>query len=296
MQTYTEKVKSEKAATMEEMPKTNGSTIKEVKEQVKPRSTAFKPRPTLLIDIAPVDEEKKFTPKETAKPSETPEPMLQQLLINTEASAERTEFSKRKWQLAALVLVMLFIPIGILAGWLYVGMNSASSGRGRMMIENTTLKEEIESAGARITGLRGEIEILMNRNIELVGENAKLKSELQTAGERSIAAAEPVVRKEQARPVEQEAAAKATPMQRPRFDTVQITPAFEAKVEKLDTGRIESIRKGTYPKGSSKTELIVALGEPNRIYRARGYEQLLYFNRTPGRFWFMDEHLIQTSN
>jgi hypothetical protein len=63
----------------------------------------------------------------------------------------------------------------------------------------------------------------------------------------------------------------------------------------LDAGRIEAIRKGTFPKGAAKGELIAALGEPDRIYKSRGYEQYVYFDKKPGRVWFIGNWLVQTS-
>lgn len=50
--------------------------------------------------------------------------------------------------------------------------------------------------------------------------------------------------------------------------------------------RIGTIRKGLYPKNMTKDELIASLGEPDRIYKGQVYEQLVYFNHTPRRFWF----------
>lgn len=50
--------------------------------------------------------------------------------------------------------------------------------------------------------------------------------------------------------------------------------------------RIGYIRKGLYPKDMTKDELIASLGEPDRTYKGRVYEQLVYFNHAPRRFWF----------
>jgi hypothetical protein len=35
------------------------------------------------------------------------------------------------------------------------------------------------------------------------------------------------------------------------------------------------------------------MGEPDRVYNARGYEQLVYFGKKPGRFWLTGGHVTQ---
>jgi hypothetical protein len=35
------------------------------------------------------------------------------------------------------------------------------------------------------------------------------------------------------------------------------------------------------------------MGEPDRVYNARGYEQLVYFGKNPGRFWLIDGHVVR---
>jgi hypothetical protein len=69
--------------------------IDDVKGRLKYQSSPFNPKATLLLDVLPAESVK---PVEAGS-SESPEGLLQQLLMNTEASAQRTQFSKRKWQL-----------------------------------------------------------------------------------------------------------------------------------------------------------------------------------------------------
>jgi hypothetical protein len=69
------------------------------------------------------------------------------------------------------------------------------------------------------------------------------------------------------------------------FPSAQSAPA--------PTGRIEVKKKSTYSRGTTKNELISALGEPDRVYKSRGYEQLVYFGRNPGRFWLVNEQVVQ---
>jgi hypothetical protein len=45
--------------------------------------------------------------------------------------------------------------------------------------------------------------------------------------------------------------------------------------------------------GTTKAELMAAMGEPDRVYNARGYEQLVYFGKNPGRFWLIDGHIVR---
>jgi hypothetical protein len=126
-----------------------------------------------------------------------------------------------------------------------------------LQAENRSIKEKFNVAGTQIAGLKGEIEILLNRNIELAGENSQLKSL-----KKSVIVPAPVV-------------------------TETIQPA--------ENPRIEAIRKGTYPEGTTKDELISALGEPDRVYKSEKYEQLVYFGKKPGRFWFADKWLVRTA-
>ena len=53
-----------------------------------------------------------------------------------------------------------------------------------------------------------------------------------------------------------------------------------------EQGRLASIAKGTYPQDMTRKELVASLGEPDRVYMGKGYEQLVYFDRSPCRFWF----------
>ena len=70
-----------------------------------------------------------------------------------------------------------------------------------------------------------------------------------------------------------------------------VTPAAAAssKSASANTSRVEA----TKLKGATKAELIEAMGEPDRVYNARGYEQLVYFGKKPGRFWLTGGHVTQ---
>jgi hypothetical protein len=225
----------------------------------------LKPQPGAPPDIKPI---KSAIPAEAAQ-SESSEVMLHQLLMTTEASAERTQSSRRKWQLTSLMLAMVLIPAVAVIGWLYVEMNVTGKQRGRLQMENQSLREQLNTAGTQITSFKSEMEAMLSRNIELTNDNTKLKS----LSSMPIAIAPAV--KIELKPAALNAAAAPAP-----------TP---------DAGRIEAIKKGKYPSGTTRTELITVLGEPDRVYKARGYEQLVYFGHKPGRFWLIGNWLVETS-
>lgn len=216
----------------------------------------FNPKATLLLNVLPADTGKNAVEpvkkQQTSKHEESPEKLLQGLLLNTEASAERTQFAKRKWQLASLLTGMLLIAAVAIIGWLYLETSTTGTLRVRLEVENQSLREQVNLAGSQITGLKNEMEALLNRNIELVTENAKLKSQY-----------------------------------------VSPVTAASRQSASVDASRIDAMRKGTYSNGATKAELIAAMGEPDRIYNARGYEQLVYFGKKPGRFWLIGGHVVQ---
>ena len=112
------------------------------------------------------------------------------------------------------------------------------------------------------------METLLNRNVELATENTKLSSQAAVS-----------------------AGAVSTKGQQ-NAATPSLT-ASSKKSASVDESRIDAIKKGTYLNGATKAELIQALGKPDRIYNARGYEQLVYFGKKPGRFWLIGEHVVQ---
>jgi regulator of replication initiation timing len=232
----------------------NATITEQTGAKTKYQSQPFNPKATLLLDVLPAESVKPAA----SKPGESPEKLLQGLLLNTEASAERTQFAKRKWQLVSLLTGMLLIAAVAIIGWLYLETGATVTLRGRLQIENQSLREQANLAGSQITGLKSEMEALLSRNIELATENAKLKSQN----------ASPVA----SRPA-----------------------AVSRQSASVDASRIEAIRKGTYSNGTTKAELIAAIGEPDRVYNARGYEQLVYFGKKPGRFWLIGGHVVQAS-
>jgi len=230
----------------------NATIAEQTGAKTKYQSQPFNPKATLLLDVLPAESVKPAASKQ----GESPEKLLQGLLLNTEASAERTQFAKRKWQLVSLLTGMLLIAAVAIIGWLYLETSATATLRGRLQVENQSLREQANLAGSQITELKSEIEALLSRNIELATENAKLKSQN----------ASPVA----SRPA-----------------------AVSRQSASVDASRIDAMRKGTYSNGATKAELVAAIGEPDRVYNARGYEQLVYFGKKPGRFWLIGGHVVQ---
>jgi len=233
----------------------NPAVSQQAGSKSKIQNTPFRPKATLLVDVLPANSGIK------ARAAGADEGMLRELVMNTEASALLMRESKIKWQFATLILAILVLGCCILTGWLYIQNNSSGVQKAKLTAENQSLNEKLNTAGTQITGLKGELETLLNRNLELAGENAQLKS-----------------LKNKAAPPAQQQPADAQPGQQ----------TFNAE-------RIDAIRKGTYPNGATKEELIAALGEPDRVYKGRGYEQLVYFDKKPGKFWFGDKWLVRAT-
>ena len=164
--------------------------------------------------------------------------------------------AERKWQLISLLTGILFVMAAAIVVWLALDISAAGTLQSKLESENQSLREQTSMAGSQITELKSAMETLLNRNTELTTENAKLKSQnISPAASRYASASR------QSGPV--------------------------------DASRIEAMRKGTFSSGATKAELVEAIGEPDRIYNARGYEQLVYFGKKPGRFWLVDERVVQ---
>ena len=164
--------------------------------------------------------------------------------------------AERKWQLISLLTGILLVMAAAIAVWLALDISATATLQSKLESENQSLREQTSMAGAQITELKSAMETLLNRNTELTTENTKLKSQnISPAASRYASASR------QSGPV--------------------------------DASRIEAMRKGTFSRGATKAELVAAIGEPDRVYNARGYEQLVYFGKKPGRFWLVDERIVQ---
>ena len=77
----------------------------------------------------------------------------------------------------------------------------------------------------------------------------------------------------------------------PNLKSQTVSPAAVASRQSIS--RTGVTKKGTNSSGTTKEELIAAIGEPDRVYNSRGYEQLVYFDQKPGRFWLINGHVVQ---
>ena len=242
------------------------------------RSIPFRPRAALLLDILPSERTKAIATKPVTGPDESSQEMLQGLLMRTEASAQRTQSSRMKWQLATLALAMLLASMLIVTAWLHIETSTTGTQKARLEMENQTLKEQMNTAGIQINGFKGELDTLLNRNLELAGEISKLKPQNQPA---TVIPSAAITRQEQ----------RVSGQNR----QTGVSNASVVMGQPLDSGRIEAIRKGTFPNGASRDELKAVLGQPDRIYKSGRYEQWVYFGRKPGRFWFIGQWLVQSA-
>jgi glucose/arabinose dehydrogenase len=156
--------------------------------------------------------------------------------------------AERKWQLISLVTGVLLVMAISLIVWLAVDASATSTQQGKLESENQSLREQLNIAGTQITGLKNDMETLLNRNVELANGNPDLKSQA-------------------------------------------VTPAAVASRQSIS--RTGVTKKGTNSSGTTKEELIASMGEPDRVYNSRGYEQLVYFGQKPGRFWLIGGHVVQ---
>ena len=140
---------------METTKKTGANDIKAAGAKTH-QTTVFKPRPALLLDVLPEENMTKSPPaavqKDGTKPAgnqDKPDEMLTQLLMNAETLAQRTQSSKMRWQLATLVMGTLLVPAGLLIGLMLYEMTVGRMQKGRLTMENQTLKSQVNSAGVQ---------------------------------------------------------------------------------------------------------------------------------------------------
>ena len=211
----------------------------------------------------------------------TPEVLLQRLLAKTEIWAQKIEMSRKKWQLLSLVSLMLFAAALYVTIWLVMDTSALTTDQVRLRMDNQALTEQLHSANTKVSGLSRQLDLLLNTNSRLVAENANLKVQNSSSS----------IRVES---LNQSA------------DNVELTnitgksTALEsnwpkAKSTPQDQSRLNAIRKGIYPQDMTKAELIAALGEPDRVYKGKLYEQLVYFDRSPGRFWFKNGPFLKAA-
>jgi len=216
----------------------------------------------------------------------TRELLLQKLLATAESAAQRAELSRRKWQLAFLLSTLLFVPALAVIVWLSIDTSTMRIEQARLRMDNYALAEQVKASGIQAAGLTRRRDLLENQNARLTLENSRLKTDniSLTAG-----AVHP--------PAVVSSVNKQTPRNRPPAiqNNQQNPPPKKPMSPLMKQSRLNDIKKGVYPLNMAKAELLVALGRPDRIYVSGIYEQLLYFDRSPGRFWFTNNVFIQTA-
>jgi hypothetical protein len=200
------------------------------------------------------------------KTGEQPEVLLHTLLTNAEGAAQRNETYRRKWQLLSLLSLMLIVPACAAIVWLYTELNAMTVRDARMTIENKAIVEQLNEAGAKTIDSGSRLEALQGENIRLMLENANLKAQNDVLAARLDSLSKTPRTAQSARGI--------------------VSPQSPTAPVELNQTRLDAIKRGNYPADMTKQELIASLGQPDRTLKSDKYEQLLYFNRSPGRFWF----------
>ena len=263
--------KKTRMAASAEYASLRGVGISEVENETKEkRITALRQKDKAVVDVDGTEKQKESEAEEQQEPSR--EVLLHTLLVKAEESARKNEISRKKWQLLCLCLLVLFIGALFTAISVYMSADAKSWDQSRLYTATYTLREQLELANTRVMELSRQVGQLENQNAQLGVINSSLKAQKVSL---------------------------SNTLQPPKGVTeggnagyAEVTTvAVEKKQESTqqasrERGRLESIAKGEYPQDMTKKELVASLGEPDRIYSGRGYEQLVYFDRSPCRFWF----------
>ncbi len=274
METIINSGKKTRIVTVPEYAAMKGVNVDKVQSWAKQnRITTLRRHGKLVVDIEASEAVKEA--KETRvgeNQVSSPEVILQKLLVRAETSARKSDISRRKWQLLSFVSLMLFAAGLYTAVWVNMEMGALTREQGRLRTDKNVLTEQTHSANTKIREVSRQIDVLRDRNSQLAVENAniriqnssltsKLESFNQSTGNR-----EPKYAEDKPRKLEK------------KLHQTKRTPQEQS--------RLNAIQKGDYPEDMTKKELIAALGEPDRVYKGQLYEQLLYFDRSPDRFWF----------
>ncbi len=239
---------------------------------------------TLREDRKTIGVDASEKPKETtADENQTPslEFLLQRLLAKAETSARKNEISRKRWQLVSFVSLMLFAAAFFTCLWVYMEVNALTKDQDTLRMDKHTLTEQLQLAGTKVSEFSWQIDLLKNQNDRFAIENANLKTQngsLSTRAESlSQSAATAELKQPAGRPI------------------VPDDKTHQPKPTPQDQRRLNAIQEGNYPQDMTRTELTAALGEPDRIYKDEVYEQLVYFDRAPGRFWFKNGPFLRAA-
>ncbi len=218
-----------------------------------------------------------FAPRQTARQSEHTQPVETQLpsqyarplLAKAEASAKKSRIPLKMWQLFALISLLLFAATIYAAVWAYSNVRAGKADRTNWQTDKFALETQLQSASSKAAELAGQVEQLKTVNAKLTLENAGL-------------AAQCTLLADNVQSLKDAADARLQKDKPTGFEDKPLQPTHAAP----DENRLNAIRSGRYPYDMTKDELISALGEPDRRYNTDSDEQLVYFGRSPGRFWF----------
>jgi cell division protein FtsB len=281
----TDKGKTKRLATVQEYATLKGVTVSKVKSWVKNnRLTTLRRDGQTVIDVTASQEPAEQSQMDVDEPTQltSSEALLETFLSKAEVSAEHSELSRKKWQFISLVSMMFLAVAVLVVVLLYVELHAVTIEQGRLRVDRYSLSEQAGSAKAEVEPLRHQLEQLQNENNRLAAANAELWAQNESLAARLDLLGQPtdgttaILPKSQLPPDATEAP--------------QTNRAAEGRT------RIEAIREGIYPKDMTRDELVTGLGEPDRVYKTRGYERLVYFNRTPGRFWFENGVFLQANH
>lgn len=219
------------------------------------------------------------------------EELLQRLLVTAETATQRVELSRRKWQLASLVSILLLIPTLAVTVWLFVDTSTMRMEQARLRMDNYTLTEQLQTSGLQLNNLTRRLDLLTNQNIRLTVENSRLPPP-QGSPLRSAQSPAPPLQPVRSKTVAGKPQPELIPT--PQIRTTQATQQTPAPAQ-LRKRRLDDIKAGAFPANMTKPELVAAIGQPDRVYKSNIHEQLLYFNRSPGRFWFTDNLFISAA-
>jgi len=270
LETVTNNGKETKVATIPQYAAIKGVSIRNVENWVKQnRITTLRQNGRTVIDVDASEKGHEAGAAKNLIPP--PEVLLQRLLGGAEAAAQKSSISLKKWQLFSFVLLICLAGALVVGVLLYMDVNVLSADQGRLRMDKYSVTEQLDLAGAKLSEFEMQVETLKNQNNQLAVENAGLKTKSSLLAIRSA-------------PVEQLPAAESKPF---GHETAEVRTAPEPPSPlPQDQGRLADIKKGIYPHDLTRAEVIAGLGEPDRIYKDTEYEQLVYFDRSPGRFWF----------
>lgn len=270
------KKKTQRAASGE-YSSPGGVGLSEVENEAKEKCiTTLRQKDRTAIDVDGTEKQNERQVEEDNGPSR--EVLLHTLLLKAEESARKNEMSRKKWQLVCLGLLVFFVGSLFTAISVYVNADSKNWDQRRLYTANYTLREQLESANTRVMELSRQVGKLENQNAQLGVINSSLKAQKVSVSNNV------------------QSANAATESGKAEYAKVKVAAVAEKKAEvpqrasrqqaSRERGRLDSIAKGSYPQDMTKKELVASLGEPDRFYSGRGYEQLVYFGRSPCRFWF----------